>query len=53
LEASKAQLQEKIVDLEMSQDVVVGRELKMMALEKQVATLERELEAMKAGRHRA
>ena len=53
LEASKAQLQEKIVDLEMFQDVVVGRELKMMALEKQVATLERELEAMKAGRHRA
>jgi PAS domain S-box-containing protein len=53
LEASKAQLQEKIVDLEMFQDVVVGRELKMIALEKQVATLTRELNAMKAGRPRA
>jgi PAS domain S-box-containing protein len=53
LEASKAQLQEKIVDLEMFQDVVVGRELKMISLEKQVATLARELEAMKAERPRA
>ena len=53
LEASKAQLQEKIADLEMFQDVVVGRELKMIALEKQVATLERELEALKTGRPHA
>jgi len=53
LEASKAQLQEKIVDLEMFQDVVIGRELKMIAFEKQVATLARELEAMKTGRPRA
>jgi PAS domain S-box-containing protein len=53
LEASKVQLQEKIVDLEMFQDVVVGRELKMISLEKQVATLARELEAMKAERPRA
>ena len=53
LEASKAQLQEKIVDLELFQDVVVGRELKMIALEKQVATLERELEAMKTVRPHA
>jgi PAS domain S-box-containing protein len=50
LEASKAQLQEKIVDLEMFQDVVVGRELKMISLEKQVAALQRELDLMKAGR---
>lgn len=53
LEASKAQLQEKIADLEMFQDVVVGRELKMIALEKQVATLERELETLKIGRPHA
>jgi hypothetical protein len=53
LEASKIQLQEKIVDLEMFQDVVVGRELKMIALEKQVAALTRELDALKAGRPRA
>ena len=53
LEASKAQLQEQIADLEMFQDVVVGRELKMIALEKQVATLERELETLKIGRPHA
>jgi PAS domain S-box-containing protein len=53
LEVSKAHLQEKIVDLEMFQDVVVGRELKMISLEKQVATLRDELDAIKAGRPRA
>lgn len=53
LEASKRQLQEKIDDLEMFQDVVVGRELKMIALEKQVSSLTRELDAMKAGRPHA
>ena len=53
LEASKTQLQEKLVDLEMFQDVVVGRELKMIALEKHVATLARELDALKAGRPQA
>jgi hypothetical protein len=40
LEQSKAELQEKILDLEKFEEVVVGRELKMIALE-------RELEAMK------
>ena len=53
LEASKTQLQEKLVDLEMFQDVVVGRELKMIALEKHVATLARDLDALKAGRPHA
>jgi PAS domain S-box-containing protein len=53
LEVSKIQLQEKIVDLEMFQDVVVGRELKMISLEKQVATLRDELDAIKAERPRA
>jgi PAS domain S-box-containing protein len=53
LEASKTQLQGKIVDLEMFQDVVVGRELKMIALEKQVATLARQLDALKPGRPHA
>jgi hypothetical protein len=37
----------------MFQDVVVGRELKMISLEKQVATLRDELDAIKAGRPRA
>lgn len=39
LEASKATLQDKIVDLETFHDVVVGRELKMMELEKENARL--------------
>jgi PAS domain S-box-containing protein len=41
LEESKTELQEKILDLEKFEEVVVGRELKMIALEK-------ELEALKA-----
>lgn len=43
LEQSKAELQEKILDLEKFEEVVVGRELKMIALE-------RELEKLKANR---
>src|SRR6185312_5299421 len=43
LEASKRELQEKILDLEKFEEVVVGRELKMIALEK-------ELEALRLGR---
>ena len=34
LEKSKTELQEKILDLEKFEEVVVGRELKMIALEK-------------------
>ncbi|HEX4205261.1 MAG TPA: PAS domain-containing protein [Ktedonobacteraceae bacterium] len=41
LQESKAELQEKILDLEKFEEVVVGRELKMIALEKQVESLER------------
>jgi PAS domain S-box-containing protein len=36
LEKSKAELQEKILDLEKFEEVVVGRELKMIALEKEL-----------------
>src|SRR6266487_799173 len=36
LEESKAELQEKILDLEKFEEVVVGRELKMIALEKEL-----------------
>ncbi|WP_447979657.1 response regulator [Candidatus Nitrospira bockiana] len=43
LEASKVELQEKVRDLEAFQEMVVGRELKMITLEKQVDTLQREL----------
>jgi PAS domain S-box-containing protein len=39
LEKSKSELQEKILDLEKFEEVVVGRELKMIALEKELETL--------------
>ncbi len=44
LQESKAELQEKILDLEKFEEVVVGRELKMIALEKEVENLKRELD---------
>jgi PAS domain S-box-containing protein len=43
LEKSKAELQEKILDLEKFEEVVVGRELKMIALEKELELLRAEL----------
>src|SRR6202045_342998 len=43
LEESKSELQEKILDLEKFEEVVVGRELKMIALEKEIEGLKREL----------
>src|SRR5688500_12236115 len=53
LEKSKTELQEKILDLEKFEEVVVGRELKMIALEKEVESMKRELEKLKGGGHRA
>jgi PAS domain S-box-containing protein len=44
LEQSKAELQDKILDLEKFEEVVVGRELRMIALEKEVESLRRELQ---------
>jgi len=41
MEQSKAELQEKILDLEKFEEVVVGRELKMIALEKEIEALRR------------
>jgi hypothetical protein len=41
LTASQTELQEKIQDLEQFHDVVVGRELKMIELEKQIEELKR------------
>jgi hypothetical protein len=46
LERSKSELQEKILDLEKFEEVVVGRELKMMALEKEVEKMSRDLEKL-------
>src|SRR3989440_640220 len=39
LEKSKTELQEKILDLEKFEEVVVGRELKMIALERELESL--------------
>src|SRR5437879_5589234 len=50
LEQSKSELQEKILDLEKFEEVVVGRELKMIALEKELESLRKEVERLKAGR---
>src|SRR6266566_3094719 len=49
LQASKAELQEKILDLEKFEEVVVGRELKMIALEKEIENLRRELDKVRQG----
>jgi PAS domain S-box-containing protein len=43
LEQSKAELTEKILDLEKFEEVVVGRELKMIALEKELESLRAEV----------
>ena len=49
LQESKSELQEKILDLEKFEEVVVGRELKMIALEKEVENLKRDLEKVRQG----
>jgi len=48
LEESKAELQDKILDLEKFEEVVVGRELKMIALEKEAEKLRNEIGHLKA-----
>ena len=48
LEQSKTELQEKILDLEKFEEVVVGRELKMIALEKELEGLRQEVTKLKA-----
>src|SRR5437773_8322449 len=50
LEKSKSELQEKILDLEKFEEVVVGRELKMIALEKELESLRKDVERLRAGR---
>jgi PAS domain S-box-containing protein len=47
LEESKTELQEKILDLEKFEEVVVGRELKMIALEKELEGLKQELASLR------
>jgi PAS domain S-box-containing protein len=50
LERSKTELQEKILDLEKFEEVVVGRELKMIALEKELEGLQQEVSKLRAER---
>jgi PAS domain S-box-containing protein len=50
LEQSKAELTEKILDLEKFEEVVVGRELKMIALEKELESLRAQLGKLSAER---
>src|SRR5436309_2277927 len=50
LEKSKSELQEKILDLEKFEEVVVGRELKMIALEKELESVRKEAGRPRAGR---
>ena len=52
LEQSKTELQEKILDLEKFEEVVVGRELKMIALEKELEGLQQEVESLRTERAR-
>jgi PAS domain S-box-containing protein len=53
LQESKTELQEKILDLEKFEEVVVGRELKMIALEKELEGLRREVDRMRPDTGRA
>ncbi|HEY7350370.1 MAG TPA: PAS domain-containing protein [Ktedonobacterales bacterium] len=53
LEQSKSELQEKILDLEKFEEVVVGRELKMITLEKEIERLKQDLEKARTERGRA
>jgi PAS domain S-box-containing protein len=50
LEQSRTELQEKILDLEKFEEVVVGRELKMIALEKELEALQHEVAKLRAER---
>jgi PAS domain S-box-containing protein len=50
LEQSKAELTEKILDLEKFEEVVVGRELKMIALEKELEGIRADVGKLRAER---
>ncbi|HJU06132.1 MAG TPA: PAS domain-containing protein [Nitrospiraceae bacterium] len=52
-QASEKTLREKLDELEQFEEVVVGRELKMIELEKEIERLKRELETLRTTRERA
>src|SRR5437667_310265 len=49
LEMSKSELQEKILDLEKFEEVVVGRGLKMIALEKELENVQKHVGGLRPG----
>src|SRR3989441_1232579 len=49
LEKSKGELQEKILDLEKFEEVVVGRELKMIALERELENVQKHVGGLRPG----
>ncbi|HEV8673347.1 MAG TPA: PAS domain-containing protein [Methylomirabilota bacterium] len=53
LERAQTELQEKVVDLERFEEVVVGRELKMIGLERELEAARCELERLRAQPARA
>jgi len=53
LDECRAELREKALELETFQEVAVSRELKMIALEREVEKLRRELESLRAEPGRA
>ena len=50
LEKSRTELQEKVLELEKFEEVVVGRELKMIALEKELDQLRADVERLRTER---
>ena len=50
LDEANTALQERLAELEQFHDVVVGRELKLIELEKEIQHLQREIERLKEGR---
>ena len=50
LEKSRTELQEKVLELEKFEEVVVGRELKMIALEKELEQLRADVERLRTER---
>jgi two-component system, NtrC family, sensor kinase len=50
LDETNTALQERLAELEQFHDVVVGRELRLIELEKEIQHLQREIERLKEGR---
>jgi len=47
LDQSRSELQDKVLDLEKFEDAVVGRELEMIKIKRQLADTQKELERIR------